>query len=144
MYVLYSTLLHLPPIRFRCVGGCWDRTQGSCDFGIGCQTLWPLGYNSFSTRLHLMRMRSLIIELSVDLSIGQFFYSLQLIEFNLKQILRHFNYGIRNLLFRILYNMSCLFNFGTCLFIVFISCFFIGVFCLLQVFRSPDSHFKSE
>jgi hypothetical protein len=21
-YVLYSTLLHLPPLRFRCVGGC--------------------------------------------------------------------------------------------------------------------------
>ncbi len=32
MYVLYSTLLHLPPLRFRCVfGGCWDRTQDSCD-----------------------------------------------------------------------------------------------------------------
>ncbi len=26
--VLYSTLLHLPPLRFRCVGGCWDRTAG--------------------------------------------------------------------------------------------------------------------
>jgi hypothetical protein len=23
-YVLYSTLLHLPPHRFHCVGGCWD------------------------------------------------------------------------------------------------------------------------
>jgi hypothetical protein len=22
-YVLYSTLLHLPPLRFHCVGGCW-------------------------------------------------------------------------------------------------------------------------
>ena len=21
--------------RFLCVGGCWDRTQGSCDYGIG-------------------------------------------------------------------------------------------------------------
>ncbi len=31
-YVLYSTL---PPLRFRCVGGCWDRTQDCCDFGIG-------------------------------------------------------------------------------------------------------------
>jgi hypothetical protein len=36
---LYSTLLHLLPLRFHCVGGCWDRTQDSCDFGIGCQTL---------------------------------------------------------------------------------------------------------
>ncbi len=26
-YVRYSTLLHLPPLRFHCVGGCWDRTQ---------------------------------------------------------------------------------------------------------------------
>ncbi len=34
-YVLDSTLLHLPPLRFNCVGGCWDRTQDCCDFGIG-------------------------------------------------------------------------------------------------------------
>jgi hypothetical protein len=33
------TLLHLPPLRCRCVGGCWDRTQDSCIYGIGCQTL---------------------------------------------------------------------------------------------------------
>ena len=26
-YVRYSTLLHLPPLRFHCVGVCWDRTQ---------------------------------------------------------------------------------------------------------------------
>jgi hypothetical protein len=25
--VLYSTLLHLPPLRFLCAGGYWDRTQ---------------------------------------------------------------------------------------------------------------------
>jgi hypothetical protein len=37
--VLYSTLLHLPPLRFHCVGGCWDRTQDRCDLGIGCKTL---------------------------------------------------------------------------------------------------------
>jgi hypothetical protein len=30
---------HLPPLRFHCVGGCWDRTQDSCDYGIDCQTL---------------------------------------------------------------------------------------------------------
>ncbi len=28
-----------PPLSFRCVGGCWDRTQDRCDFGIGSQTL---------------------------------------------------------------------------------------------------------
>jgi hypothetical protein len=38
-FVLYATLFHLPPLRFHCVGGCWDRTQDSCDFGIGSQTL---------------------------------------------------------------------------------------------------------
>jgi hypothetical protein len=31
-----------------CVGWCWDRTQDSCDFGIGCQTLT-------SHRLHLVQ-----------------------------------------------------------------------------------------
>ncbi len=41
-YVLYSTLLHLLPLRFNCVGGCWDRTQDCCDFGISSQTLQPL------------------------------------------------------------------------------------------------------
>ncbi len=30
--VLCSILLHLPPLRFLCVGECWDRTQDSCDF----------------------------------------------------------------------------------------------------------------
>ena len=37
-YVRYSTLLHLPPLRLHCVGGCWDQTQDSCNYGIGCQT----------------------------------------------------------------------------------------------------------
>jgi hypothetical protein len=36
---LNSTLLHLSPLRFHCVGGCWDRTQDCCDFGIGSQPL---------------------------------------------------------------------------------------------------------
>jgi hypothetical protein len=38
-YVLYSTLLYLPPLKFHCVGGCWDRSQDCCNFGIGSQTL---------------------------------------------------------------------------------------------------------
>ncbi len=41
-YVRYSTLFHLPPLGFHCVGGCWDRTQDSYDYDIGCQTLQPL------------------------------------------------------------------------------------------------------
>ncbi len=31
-YVRYSTMFHLPPLRFHCVGGCWDRTKDSCDY----------------------------------------------------------------------------------------------------------------
>ncbi len=37
--VLYSSLLHLPPLRFHYVGGCWDRNQDCCDFGTGSQML---------------------------------------------------------------------------------------------------------
>jgi hypothetical protein len=36
-YVLYSALLHLPPLRFHCVGGCWDGTQDCCS--IDSQTI---------------------------------------------------------------------------------------------------------
>jgi hypothetical protein len=35
---LHLTLLHLPLLEFHCFGGCWDRTQESCDFSIGSQT----------------------------------------------------------------------------------------------------------
>jgi hypothetical protein len=38
-YERYLTLLHLPPLRFHCVGGYWDRTQDCCGFGINSQTL---------------------------------------------------------------------------------------------------------
>jgi hypothetical protein len=37
--ILYSTLLHLPPLRFHCIGGCWVRIKDCCDFGIGSQML---------------------------------------------------------------------------------------------------------
>ncbi len=46
LYVRYSTRLHLPPLRFHCVGGCCDRTQYCCDYAIDSQTLQPLGYIS--------------------------------------------------------------------------------------------------
>ncbi len=39
MYLHYSTLLFLPPLRYYWVVVCWDRTQDCCDFGIDCQTL---------------------------------------------------------------------------------------------------------
>ncbi len=46
---MYATLLHLPPLKFHCVRGRWDRTRDCCDFGIDSQTLYPLGEFS-STR----------------------------------------------------------------------------------------------
>ncbi len=33
--VQYSALLHLPPLRFQCADGCWDRTQDRCNWCIG-------------------------------------------------------------------------------------------------------------
>jgi hypothetical protein len=51
--VLYSPLLHLPPLRFHCVGGCWDRNQDSSDFGIA----W-LSY-ALTTRLDPLRYDTL-------------------------------------------------------------------------------------
>jgi hypothetical protein len=32
--VRYSTLFHLPPLRFHYVGGCWDRTQDCCELRL--------------------------------------------------------------------------------------------------------------
>ncbi len=36
---VYSTLLHLPPLRLHCADGCCDRTQDRCNWCIGSQTL---------------------------------------------------------------------------------------------------------
>jgi hypothetical protein len=33
-FVLYSTLLHLPLLRFYCVGGCWDRTVATSALAV--------------------------------------------------------------------------------------------------------------
>jgi hypothetical protein len=38
-FILYSALLYLPPLRFHCADGCWDRTQDCCSWCIGSQTL---------------------------------------------------------------------------------------------------------
>ncbi len=46
----YSILLHLPPLRFHCVGGCWDRTLDCYDFGH-----WQI--DALSTWLDLIRSR---------------------------------------------------------------------------------------
>jgi hypothetical protein len=34
--ILYLTLLHLPPHKFHCDGGCWDWIQDCCDLEIRC------------------------------------------------------------------------------------------------------------
>ena len=38
-FLLYSALLNLPPLKFHCADGCWDRTQDRCNSCIGSQTL---------------------------------------------------------------------------------------------------------
>jgi hypothetical protein len=52
--ILYSTLLHLPPLRFHCVGGCGDRTQDCCVFGI-----------ALTTRLDLIHIRLDLIKIFI-------------------------------------------------------------------------------
>ncbi len=52
-FIRYSTLLHLPPLRFHCVGGCWDRTQDCCNFGIDSQTLC----SNHSARSHVQNIK---------------------------------------------------------------------------------------
>ncbi len=42
-YVRYSTMLHLPTLRFHCVGGCWDY---SCKWRAG-KVLRPKNRNNF-------------------------------------------------------------------------------------------------
>ncbi len=43
--LLYSTLLHLPPLRFHFAGDCWDWNQDCCDFG------WHWQSDALTTRL---------------------------------------------------------------------------------------------
>ncbi len=39
-FLLYSTLLSLPPLRFHRADDCWDRTQDRCNWCIGSRTLY--------------------------------------------------------------------------------------------------------
>ncbi len=52
-YARYSTLLHLPPLRFHCVGGCWDRTQDNCR--------WNWLSDALTTRLDLIHSKMFLI-----------------------------------------------------------------------------------
>jgi hypothetical protein len=49
IHVILFNTVHLPPIRYHCVRGCWDRTQASCDYGLGCLS------DALAARLHLIR-----------------------------------------------------------------------------------------
>jgi hypothetical protein len=60
-FFLCTTLLHLPPLRFHCVQGCWDRTQDSCDYDIGCMS------DALTTRLNLIHNRLDLIHSRLDL-----------------------------------------------------------------------------
>ncbi len=42
-YVLYSTLLHLPPLRFHCVGGCLNEPRTVAISALAVRSLQPLG-----------------------------------------------------------------------------------------------------
>jgi hypothetical protein len=53
-YVLYSALLHLPPLRFHCVGGNWDRTQNCGDFGHWLSKALTTRLNLIYPRLDLI------------------------------------------------------------------------------------------
>jgi hypothetical protein len=59
-YVHYSTLLNLPPLRFHCAGGCWDRTQD-------CSAL-ALTSRRLTTRLDLIHSRLDLIHTQLDLN----------------------------------------------------------------------------
>ncbi len=50
--VLYLDLLHLPPLRFHCVGGCWDRNHDSCDFVCVCCNLQGTQSRQFQCTNH--------------------------------------------------------------------------------------------
>ncbi len=56
--VLSSTQLHLPPLRFHCVGGCWYRAQDICDIGIGCYCL----SDDVTIRLNLIHVTASLIQ----------------------------------------------------------------------------------
>jgi hypothetical protein len=47
-YVQYSKLLHLPPLRFHCAGGCWDRTRTVANTALAVR------HSYHSARSHLL------------------------------------------------------------------------------------------
>ncbi len=64
----FIQLLHLPPFRFHCVGGCWDQTQDCCDFSIDSQThVTTTRIEVIHARLDLIHNRLNLIHTRQDL-----------------------------------------------------------------------------
>ncbi len=56
-FIQYSALLHLPPLRFHCADGCWDRTQDRCNQGVyNWLQLLHWQSDALTTRLDLIRV----------------------------------------------------------------------------------------
>jgi hypothetical protein len=61
-YVLYSTLFHLPSLRFHCVGGCWDQSSE------GLAALFKYVLKSYKLFLpHLLLSSSPIVLIQIKL-----------------------------------------------------------------------------
>jgi hypothetical protein len=48
-FIQLSALLHLPPLRFHCADGCWDRTHDRCNL---CNVHWQP--DALTTRIDLI------------------------------------------------------------------------------------------
>ncbi len=54
IFPYFTRLFHLPPLRFRCVGECWDWTRDSCGFGSGVS-------RSSHSDLDLIHLNSIVV-----------------------------------------------------------------------------------
>jgi hypothetical protein len=59
-FILYSALLHRPPLRFHCADGCWERTPGPLQL-----VHWQL--DALTTRLDLIHIMLDLIRTRLDL-----------------------------------------------------------------------------
>jgi hypothetical protein len=66
LYVLYSTLLHLPPPRFHCVDGCWDRTQDCCKNCNASPSLYSVTIRLDLIRISLFKLMNLFIPAAME------------------------------------------------------------------------------
>jgi|LakMenEpi03Aug12_release.lakeMendotaPanAssembly.Ray.scaffolds.fasta_scaffold796405_1 hypothetical protein len=61
----FSTMSYLPPLRFHCVGGCWDRIEpsaGIIEQSIGARNRVGIGLLCRPDRLHRLADRFLEID----------------------------------------------------------------------------------